>query len=303
MWSPNADCSRTRRFEQFIVACFIALYEITSNAQEQLHKANRNDQVANDGGMGRLANEKEQLESNLRICMGEDWSTLSVDDLSDLEQHLQSVLSKVRARKHELQTQLLDDLRRKVIVAHEQNHTEETVVDMEGMSSSTLSGSPFPMEPLPASSTVLQLWPQTDSGGVAGSGSSSPRGASSCKTRASPGCGLQLCFDKIIAKEIPSSIVYEDEKVLAFRDINPQAPVHILVIPKVRDGLTGLDKAEPRHAEILGQLLYAAKVVAEKEGLANGYRVVINNGAEGCQSVYHLHVHVLGGRQMKWPPG
>ncbi|GJN39064.1 hypothetical protein PR202_gb28158 [Eleusine coracana subsp. coracana] len=112
-----------------------------------------------------------------------------------------------------------------------------------------------------------------------------------------------LSFDKIIAKEIPSSIVYEDEKVLAFRDINPQAPVHVLVIPKVRDGLTGLDKAEPRHAEILGQLLYAAKVVAEKEGLANGYRVVINNGAEGCQSVYHLHVHVLGGRQMKWPPG
>ncbi|KAK3134319.1 hypothetical protein QOZ80_6AG0547630 [Eleusine coracana subsp. coracana] len=115
--------------------------------------------------------------------------------------------------------------------------------------------------------------------------------------------GGPTIFDKIIAKEIPSSIVYEDEKVLAFRDINPQAPVHVLVIPKVRDGLTGLDKAEPRHAEILGQLLYAAKVVAEKEGLANGYRVVINNGAEGCQSVYHLHVHVLGGRQMKWPPG
>uniref|UniRef100_A0ACD6AFJ1 Uncharacterized protein n=1 Tax=Avena sativa TaxID=4498 RepID=A0ACD6AFJ1_AVESA len=115
--------------------------------------------------------------------------------------------------------------------------------------------------------------------------------------------GGPTIFDKIIAKEIPSSIVYEDEKVLAFRDINPQAPVHVLVIPKLRDGLTGLDKAEPRHADILGQLLYAAKVVAEKEGVAGGYRVVINNGAEGCQSVYHLHVHVLGGRQMKWPPG
>ncbi|KAF7111054.1 hypothetical protein CFC21_111104 [Triticum aestivum] len=115
--------------------------------------------------------------------------------------------------------------------------------------------------------------------------------------------GGPTIFDKIIAKEIPSSIVYEDEKVLAFRDINPQAPVHVLVIPKLRDGLTGLDKAEPRHAEILGQLLYAAKVVAEKEGVADGFRVVINNGAEGCQSVYHLHVHVLGGRQMKWPPG
>ena len=115
--------------------------------------------------------------------------------------------------------------------------------------------------------------------------------------------GGPTIFDKIIAKEIPSSIVYEDEKVLAFRDINPQAPVHVLVIPKLRDGLTGLDKAEPRHAEILGQLLYAAKVVAEKEGVADGFRVVINNGGEGCQSVYHLHVHVLGGRQMKWPPG
>ncbi|KAL6873501.1 hypothetical protein ACP4OV_013583 [Aristida adscensionis] len=115
--------------------------------------------------------------------------------------------------------------------------------------------------------------------------------------------GGPTIFDKIIAKEIPSSIVYEDEKVLAFRDINPQAPVHVLVIPKMRDGLTGLDKAEPRHTEILGQLLYVAKVVAEKEGLAEGYRVVINNGAEGCQSVYHLHLHVLGGRQMKWPPG
>ncbi|CAN6200841.1 unnamed protein product [Urochloa humidicola] len=115
--------------------------------------------------------------------------------------------------------------------------------------------------------------------------------------------GGPTIFDKIIAKEIPSTVVYEDDKVLAFRDINPQAPVHVLVIPKLRDGLTGLDKAEPRHIEILGQLLCAAKVVAEKEGLANGYRVVINNGPEGCQSVYHLHLHVLGGRQMKWPAG
>jgi len=115
--------------------------------------------------------------------------------------------------------------------------------------------------------------------------------------------GGPTIFDKIISKEIPASVVYEDNKVLAFRDINPQAPVHVLIIPKVRDGLTGLSKAEPRHAEILGQLFYAAKVVAEKEGLANGYRVVINNGAEGCQSVYHLHLHVLGGRQMKWPAG
>ncbi|XP_052158546.1 14 kDa zinc-binding protein-like [Oryza glaberrima] len=115
--------------------------------------------------------------------------------------------------------------------------------------------------------------------------------------------GGPTIFDKIIAKEIPSNVVYEDEKVLAFRDINPQAPVHVLVIPKIRDGLTGLDKAEPWHVEILGYLLYAAKIVAEKEGIAEGYRVVINNGPKGCQSVYHLHLHVLGGRQMKWPAG
>ncbi|XP_078433502.1 14 kDa zinc-binding protein-like [Wolffia australiana] len=115
--------------------------------------------------------------------------------------------------------------------------------------------------------------------------------------------GGSTIFDKIISKEIPSTIVYEDDKVLAFRDINPQAPVHVLVIPKRRDGLTELGKAEPRHEEILGQLVYAAKVVAEKEGISEGFRVVINSGASASQSVYHLHLHVLGGRQMKWPPG
>ncbi|KAL8193857.1 hypothetical protein R6Q57_026099 [Mikania cordata] len=115
--------------------------------------------------------------------------------------------------------------------------------------------------------------------------------------------GAPTIFDKIISKEIPSTIVYEDEKVLAFRDINPQAPVHVLVIPKLRDGLTELGKAEPRHEDILGHLLHASKIVAEKEGIVDGFRVVINSGATACQSVYHLHLHVLGGRQMKWPPG
>ncbi|XP_078166662.1 14 kDa zinc-binding protein-like isoform X1 [Carex rostrata] len=115
--------------------------------------------------------------------------------------------------------------------------------------------------------------------------------------------GGPTIFDKIIAKEIPSDIVYEDDKVLAFRDVNPQAPIHILIIPKLRDGLTQLSKAEARHGEILGQLLYASKIVADKEGIAEGFRVVINNGPDACQSVYHLHLHVLGGRQMKWPPG
>ncbi|TVU47245.1 hypothetical protein EJB05_06838 [Eragrostis curvula] len=110
-------------------------------------------------------------------------------------------------------------------------------------------------------------------------------------------------FDKIIKKEIPSTVVYEDEKVLAFRDINPQAPTHIVIIPKIKDGLTGLSKAEERHVEILGYLLFVAKVVAKQEGLDDGYRIVINDGPNGCQSVYHIHVHLLGGRQMNWPPG
>ncbi|XP_027066914.1 14 kDa zinc-binding protein-like isoform X1 [Coffea arabica] len=113
-------------------------------------------------------------------------------------------------------------------------------------------------------------------------------------------------FDKIINKEIPANVVYEDDKVLAFRDINPQAPIHILLIPKVKDGLSGVSKvpeAEERHIEILGRLLYTAKLVAKQEGLEDGFRLVINDGPSGCQSVYHLHIHLLGGRQMNWPPG
>ncbi|KAF5198653.1 14 kDa zinc-binding protein [Thalictrum thalictroides] len=110
-------------------------------------------------------------------------------------------------------------------------------------------------------------------------------------------------FDKIINKEIPSKVVFEDEKVLAFRDISPQAPTHIIIIPKVKDGLTGLSKAEERHTEILGHLLYTAKLIAKQEGLEDGFRIVINDGPSGCQSVYHIHVHLLGGRQMNWPPG
>ncbi|KAL3700312.1 hypothetical protein R1sor_018334 [Riccia sorocarpa] len=110
-------------------------------------------------------------------------------------------------------------------------------------------------------------------------------------------------FDKIISKELPSTVVYEDDKALAFRDINPQAPVHIVLIPKNRDGLTQLAKADERHKDILGHLLYVAKVVADQEELADGFRVVINDGPNGCQSVYHLHLHILGGRKLKWPPG
>ncbi|KAF3441474.1 hypothetical protein FNV43_RR15388 [Rhamnella rubrinervis] len=96
-------------------------------------------------------------------------------------------------------------------------------------------------------------------------------------------------FDKIINKEIPSKVVFEDDKVLAFRDISPQAPTHILIIPKVKDGLTGLSKAEERHIDILGRLLYTAKLVAKQEGLDDGFRVVINDGPSGCLSISLSH--------------
>ena len=108
-------------------------------------------------------------------------------------------------------------------------------------------------------------------------------------------------FSKIIDKSIPADIIYEDDMCLAFRDVNPQAPVHFLVIPKKI--LTGIDDAVDTDVQLLGHLLLIAKKVAEKEKLSNGYRIVINNGPDGSQSVYHLHLHVMGGRQMEWPPG
>ena len=110
-------------------------------------------------------------------------------------------------------------------------------------------------------------------------------------------------FDKIISKEIPATVIYEDELALAFRDIAPQAKTHFLVIPKIRAGLTRLSRATVDHKMLLGHLMYTASVVAKQEKLDAGYRCVINDGVEGCQSVYHLHVHVLGGQQLSWPPG
>ncbi|XP_031275893.1 14 kDa zinc-binding protein-like [Pistacia vera] len=101
-------------------------------------------------------------------------------------------------------------------------------------------------------------------------------------------------FDKIINKEIPSTIVYEDDKVLAFRDISPQAPTHILIIPKVKDGLTGLSKAEERHCDILGRLLYTAKLVAKQEGLEDGFRIVINEGQGMSISLPHSRPSLRG---------
>ncbi len=111
----------------------------------------------------------------------------------------------------------------------------------------------------------------------------------------------ETIFSKIIRREIPADIVYEDNLALAFKDVNPQAPVHILVIPK--QPLVQLADAEAKDHALMGHLLLTAKRVAQQAGLDNGYRVVINTGADGGQTVYHLHLHILGGRQMKWPPG
>lgn len=108
-------------------------------------------------------------------------------------------------------------------------------------------------------------------------------------------------FGKIIRREIPADIVYEDDMALAFKDINPQAPVHILLIPK--KPIPKLADALPEDHALMGHLLLTAKQIAQQEGLENGYRVVINNGAEAGQTVFHLHLHILGGRQMQWPPG
>ncbi|XP_046459186.1 adenosine 5'-monophosphoramidase HINT1-like [Daphnia pulex] len=108
-------------------------------------------------------------------------------------------------------------------------------------------------------------------------------------------------FGKIIDGSITAKIIYRDEKCLAFHDVNPQAPVHFLVIPI--KPITMLEKAEADDLELLGHLMLTAKKVAADLNLNKGYRLVVNNGEEGCQSVFHLHIHVLGGRQLGWPPG
>ena len=111
----------------------------------------------------------------------------------------------------------------------------------------------------------------------------------------------ETIFSKIIRREIPAEIIYEDDLAIAFKDVHPQAPVHILVIPK--EPIAQLADAESKDHALMGHLLLTAKRVAHQVGLNNGYRVVINTGADGGQTVYHLHLHILGGRQMTWPPG
>ncbi|RYG29664.1 histidine triad nucleotide-binding protein [bacterium] len=110
---------------------------------------------------------------------------------------------------------------------------------------------------------------------------------------------MATLFTRIIEREIPAAIVYEDERVVAFRDIDPQAPVHIVITTRTEiEGLAAL----PDEGDHLG-ILNAARKIAESEGLTNGYRLVINQGEDGGQSVPHLHAHLLGGRKLDWPPG
>jgi histidine triad (HIT) family protein len=109
-------------------------------------------------------------------------------------------------------------------------------------------------------------------------------------------------FEKIIAREIPASVVYEDDRVLAFKDINPGAPTHVLIVPK--KPIPRIAEAQAEDQQVLGHLLLKAAEIAKQLGLAQGgYRLVINNGPDAGESVPHLHLHILGGRSLHWPPG
>ncbi|RMG68285.1 MAG: histidine triad nucleotide-binding protein [Calditrichaeota bacterium] len=113
---------------------------------------------------------------------------------------------------------------------------------------------------------------------------------------------MKCIFCDIVAGKMPARTVYEDDQVVAFHDINPQAPTHVLIVPRAH--IPRLQDAAEEQATLIGRLLLAANRVAERLGLdRSGYRVVINNGPDALQTVYHLHLHLLGGRRMSWPPG
>ena len=113
---------------------------------------------------------------------------------------------------------------------------------------------------------------------------------------------MSSIFTKIIKREIPAAIVYEDDECIAFRDIDPKAPVHILLVPKKE--IPSLAQVTENDKTLLGHLMVKASEIAKAEGISDsGYRVVVNTNKEGGQEVYHVHMHILGGRQMNWPPG
>lgn len=108
----------------------------------------------------------------------------------------------------------------------------------------------------------------------------------------------ETIFSKIISKEIPADIVYEDDDILAFRDINPQAPTHVLIIPKVE--IATVNDIQADQAELIGRLVLTAQLIAREEGIAeDGYRLVVNCNRHGCQEVFHLHLHLIGGKQLR----
>lgn len=109
-------------------------------------------------------------------------------------------------------------------------------------------------------------------------------------------------FCKVAAKQIPAKVIFEDDKVIAFHDINPQAPLHLLVIPKLHIGK--INDLQEEHASLIGQMILTAQRLAQSEGIADtGYRLVMNCNDDGGQTVFHIHLHMLGGRAMHWPPG
>ncbi len=112
---------------------------------------------------------------------------------------------------------------------------------------------------------------------------------------------MKTLFEKIIDREIPAEILHEDEDCIAVRDIAPQAPVHVLIIPKKL--IPRVAQAGEEDERLLGKLLLIARIIAKDENLEDGFRIVINNGPDGGESVPHLHVHLLGGRKLNWPPG
>jgi histidine triad (HIT) family protein len=112
---------------------------------------------------------------------------------------------------------------------------------------------------------------------------------------------MDTLFQKIIDREIPADILYEDDKSLVFKDINPVAPIHVLIIPKKQ--IAKISDAEDIDLEILGHLLLVAVKVARQLGVEDAFRLVVNNGEKALQSVFHLHIHLISGREFKWPPG